>query len=418
MDTIHLSSLFIALLILVLISAFFSGAEIGMMSVNRYRLKHSAKKNKRAKRVLELLSAPDRLLGIILIGNTLANIIASSIATIIGQRLYGATGMAIATGLLTFIVLIFAEMTPKTLAALYPEKVAFSVSLLLKILSKIFAPLISFTNIISNGVLRLFGVKINYQSLDNKLTGDELRTVVSESGSFNSHKHKSMLLSLFDLEKVTVDDIMVPRGEIVGIDISEPWDDLLEKLQTAQHTRLAVFDGEIEKLKGLVHLRGILNLMAEQKLSLENMLELIEEPYFILEGTGLFEQLTRFQTEKKRSCFVVDEYGDIQGLVTLEDILEEVVGEFTTDMASMSKSVIQESSGVYLLDGSATIREINKILTWQLAVDGPKTINGFITDLLGFIPPAASCLKLNGYPCEILQVKDNAIKTLRLDLRK
>lgn len=414
MHTIHLTSLFIALFVLILISAFFSGSEIGMMSVNRYRLKHLAKKNKQAKRTQDLLASPDRLLGIILIGNTLANIIASSIATIIGQRLYGTTGMAIATGLLTFVILIFAEMTPKTLAAIYPEKIALSVSFLLKILSKLFAPLISFTNIISNGVLKLFGIKVNYQDVDHKLSGEELRTVVNESGSFNSNKHKSMFLSLLDLEKVAVEIIMVPRGEIVGIDISEPWDDLLEKLQTAQHTRLAVFDGEIERLKGLIHIRSILNLMAEEKLSLENMLELIEEPYFILEGTGLYEQLIRFQNEKKRSCFVIDEYGDLQGLVTLEDILEEIVGEFTTDVASMSKNIIKESDSIYLIDGGATIRELNKVLGWQLTLDGPKTINGFITELLGFIPPPQSCLKLNGFVCEILQVKDNAIKTLRL----
>ena len=388
-----------------------------MMSVNRYRVRHLAKKNnKKAKRVAELLKSPDKLLGIILIGNTVANIIASALATLIGQRLYGNPGMAIATGILTFVILIFAEMTPKTLAALYPEKVAFNVSFLLNLLSKVLYPVISITNAISNGLLNIFGIKVS-QHEGEKLTGDELRTVVSESGHFSSTKHKSMMLSLLDLEKVTVEDIMVPRGDIVGIDLREPWEEILEKLETAQHTRLPVFEHDIEYVKGLIHIRSILNLMAEEKLSMENMLQMVEQPYFIVEGTGLYQQLIQFQKEKKRTGLVIDEYGDIQGLVTLEDILEEIVGEFTTDMASTSTNITQEDSENFLIDATISIRELNKVLGWDLSLAGPKTLNGLITEKLGFIPPANCCIKLNGYGCEILQVNENMVKTVRLSLQ-
>lgn len=415
MHNISLTTLFIVLLVLVLVSGFFSGSEIGMMSINRYRLKHLAKQNKKAKRVLELLAFPDRLLGIILIGNTLANIIASAVATVIGQRLYGDTGMAIATGVLTFVILIFAEMTPKTLAAIYPEKIALAVALPLAILSKLLSPIISLTNSFSNGLLKLFGFPVSYQEKEG-LSGEELRTVVSESSSFYSAKQKSMFLGLLDLDKVTVDDIMIPRGDIVGLDISQPWDELLEQLETAQHTRLPVFEGQIEHVKGVIHIRSILKLMAEEKLESENIMAVVEQPYFILEGTGLYQQLIQFQRQKKRSGFVVDEYGELQGLVTLEDILEEVVGEFTTDMAAISKDVTKADESTLLIDASITIRELNKYLDWQLPLDGPKTLNGLITEQLGFIPPSKCCIKLNGYPCEILQVKDNMIKTVKVQL--
>ncbi len=384
-----------------------------MMSINKYRLKHLAKKNKKAKRVQTLLKRPDRLLGVILIGNTLANIMASSLATIIGQRLYGLPGMAIATGVLTFIILIFSEMTPKTLAAVYPEKVAMPTSFILQALSTLLSPIISFTSYLSNALLRLIGINVNHNQKEI-LSGEELKTVVSESGVFTSIKQKNVLLSLLDLEKVTVNDIMVPRSEVIGIDVSEPWAELLEQLETAQHTRLPVFDGELENLKGHIHLRNILNLMANQTLNIERLLAHVEAPYFIIENTGLYQQLTKFQNDKKRSGFIIDEYGDIQGLITLEDILEEIVGEFTTDMASLSKNITKENSHYYRIDGSATVRELNKDLAWSLTLEGPKTLNGLITEHLGFIPPPECCLKINGYPCEILQVKDNAVKTVRI----
>lgn len=404
----------IVLLVLVLISAFFSGSEIGMMSFNKYRLNHLVKKNhKNAKRIKRLLDKPDRLLGVILIGNTLANIIASAVATVIGQRMYGDTGMAVATGILTFVILIFSEMMPKTLAALYPEKIAFRVALILQVLLKLLSPVIALTNFFSNGILRLFGVQVMAQARE-KLSRDELKSVLNEAGSFISSKHKSMFLSLIDIENVTVNDIMVPRGEIVGIDLADPWEDILEQLETAQHTRLVVYTASLEHIEGMVHIRSILNLMAEDKLTKDNLYGVIEKPYFILQDTDLYKQLILFQQEKKRSGLVVDEYGDIQGLVTLEDILEEIVGEFTTDMASVSKNVIEEDEGVYFIDASITIRELNRTLGWELPMTGPKTLNGVITEILGSIPPPGCCLKLNGCACEILQVKDNMIKTVRI----
>lgn len=413
MDDIDLSSLFLALFFLILVSAFFSCSEIGMMSINRYRLKHMAQKNKKAKRVQSLLKAPDKLLGVILIGNTLANIIASSIATIIGQRLYGAPGMAIATGALTFVILIFAEMTPKTLAAINPERIALPTSLPLKWLLSLFSPLISLTSYLTNALLRCFGIKVE-KAKKEIISAEELKTVVREAGVFSSHEQKYMLISLLELETVTVNDIMIPRTDVVGIDISDPWDEILEQLETAQHTRLPVFDGELEHLKGHIHLRSVLNLMANEALTLESLLENIEPPYFIIEDTPLFQQLTKFQKDKKRSGFIIDEYGDILGLTTLEDILEEIVGEFTTDISSMSKNIIEEEEGFYLIDGSATIRELNKDFRWLLPLDGPKTLNGLITEMLGFIPPPDCSLKINNTPCEILQVKDNMVKTVRL----
>lgn len=416
MHNISIYSLLIVLIVLVLVSAFFSGSEIGMMSVNRYRLKHLVKsKNKRAKRVQVLLEKPDRLLGIILIGNTLANIIASAVATVVGQRLYGDSGVAAATAILTFIILIFSEMMPKTLAAIYPEKVAFAVSLLLTLLSRILSPFISFTNFISNGLLKVFGIHIRSQGHE-VLSGEELRTVVNESGSFSSAQQKAMFLGLLDLDKVTVDDIMVPRGEVIGLDLTLPWEELLERLETAQHTRLPVFDGELEHVKGVIHIRSILNLLVDEKFSKEHLLELLEKPYFVLEGIGLYQQLIQFQREKRRIAFVVDEYGDIQGLVTLEDILEEIVGEFTTDIASLSREITWVDASTVLIDAGISIRELNKALQWSLPIDGPKTLNGWITEMLAFIPPSNFCIKLNGLPCEILQVKDNVVKTVKVKL--
>lgn len=388
-----------------------------MMSLNRYRLRHLVKKkNKRAERVDRLLSKPDKLLGVILIGNTVANIIASAIATILGQRLYGDTGMAVATVILTLFILIFAEMAPKTIAALYPQKVAFFVSLFLKGLLYVFSPIVWFLTVIANSVVRLFGIDPSSHKKEH-LTHDELRTVVHESGSLVSSKHKSMLVSILDLENVTVEDIMVPRTEIVGIDLSDEWDAILERLETAQHTRLPLFEGDVEHVIGMIHIRSILNLLVDEKLDKAHLKALAEKPYFILEGTGLYQQLLHFQREKKRSCFVVDEYGDLQGLVTLEDILEEIVGEFTTDMASMIKEVSKEKEGVYLVDAGANIRELNRAMNWTLPLAGhSKTLNGLITETLGFIPPANSSLKLGGYAVEILQVKDNMVKTVRVSL--
>lgn len=417
MQHVPQSALIIILIFLVFISAFFSCSEIGMMSLNRYRLRHLAKKkHRKAMRVEALLTKPDRLLGVILIGNTIANIIASAIATILGQRLYGDPGVAIATALLTLVILVVSEMAPKTIAALYPQKVAFFVSLILKGLLTLFSPVVWVLNKMANALVRLFGVDPSNTDRVH-LTQEELRTVVHESGNLVSSKHKSMLTSILDLKNITVDDIMVPRTEIVGIDLLDEWDAILERLETAQHTRLPLFEGGVEHVIGMIHIRSILNLLVEKKLDKKHLRELAETPYFVLEGTGLYEQLLHFQREKKRSCFIVDEYGDLQGLVTLEDILEEIVGEFTTDMAAMIKEVREEKGGSFVVDAGANIRELNRVMQWTLPTEGPsKTLNGLITETLGVIPPPNSSLKLADYVIEILQVKDNMVKTVRISL--
>lgn len=367
-------------------------------------------------RVERLLTKPDRLLGVVLIGNTIANIIASAIATLLGQRLNGDTGVAIATIVLTIAILVVSEMAPKTIAALYPQKVAFSVSLILSGLLSIFSPLVWVLNKLANALVRLMG--INPAKADKvHLTQEELRTVVDESGNLVSSKHKSMLTSILDLKNISVNDIMVPRTEIVGIDLQDEWQAILERLETAQHTRLPLFEGGVEHVVGMIHIRSILNLLVEDKLDKQHLRALAETPYFVLEETGLYEQLLHFQREKKRSCFIVDEYGDLQGLVTLEDILEEIVGEFTTDMAAMIKEVHEEKEGIYLVDAGANIRELNRVMNWTLPTEGPiKTLNGLITETLGVIPPANSSLKLGDYVIEILQVKDNMVKTVRVIL--
>ncbi|GGI83740.1 HlyC/CorC family transporter [Legionella impletisoli] len=409
-----LLTLSIVLLALIFISGFFSGSEIGMMSLNRYRLRHLVKQNhKSAIRVNQLLSRPDRLLSVILIGNTLANIVASMIATLIGQRLYGDAGVAIAAIFLTLIILVISEMTPKTLAALYPQQVAFACSFPLMILQKIFSPLVRLTSWIANGILRLCGISID-RAQKEALSGEELRSVVHEAGGLMPTEHKSMLISLLDLEQARVEDIMVPKSDIVGIDLEQPWHELLHQLETAQHTRLPLYRDTIDNLVGLVHLRNVLNLMLEEQLDMENLLNIAESPYFIPEATPLNVQILNFRKMKRRSCFVVDEYGDLQGLVTMEDILEEVVGEFTTDIAALSKDIIPQEDGSVIVDASLTVRNLNRLQSWNFPSLGPRTLSGAIIEYLGYIPPADCCLRIEQYQIEILKVGENTIKSVRM----
>ncbi|MCA0402629.1 MAG: HlyC/CorC family transporter [Proteobacteria bacterium] len=410
---LSLTSLLVILVCLILLSAFFAGSEIGMMSLNPYRLRHLVKKNnKTAIRVSELLAHPEKLLSVVLIGNTLANIVASMVATLIGQRLYGDLGVAIATLILTLVILVISEMAPKTLAALQPEKVAFAASLPLKIMQKIMAPLVMTISGITKLILRLFGIPLS--KAEEALSNEELRSVVHETGSLLPVEHKSMLISLLDLERATVEDIMVPKADIIGIDLEEPWHILVEQLETAQHTRLPLYKGTIDNLVGLVHVRSLLNLALEERFNLDSLLKIAEPPYFIPEATPLNIQILNFQKMKKRICFVVDEYGDLQGLVTLEDILEEVVGEFTTDITDLSKDVIHQDDGSVIVDASITLRNLQRILNWQLPMIGPRTLSGLIIEYLGYIPPAECCLKIDNYQIEILKVSDNTIKTIRM----
>jgi Mg2+/Co2+ transporter CorB len=410
-----LSTLLIILIFLIFLSAFFAGSEIGMMSINRYKLRYLVKKkNKQAIRVNQMLSRPDRLLSVVLIGNTLANILASMIATLIGQHFYGDAGVLVATGILTLVVLVFSEMTPKTFAAIHPQQVAFASSLPLKLLLFVFAPLVHIISYISNGILRLFGISIN-KIQKEALTGEELRSVVHEAGVLMPIEHQSMLLSLLDLEQAMVEDIMIPKSEVVGIDLDKPWLQVLEQLETAQHTRLPLYRGSIDNLVGMLHVRDILNLSLEEELDLDSLLACADAPYYIPEATNLNVQIVNFRKMKRRSCFVVDEYGSILGLVTMEDILEEIVGEFTTDIAALSRDITPQEDGSVIIDASLTLRHLNRAMNWHLPLIGPRTLSGLIVEYLGYIPPAKSCLMIDNYQIEVLKVSDNTVKGVRMN---
>ncbi|MBE0509631.1 MAG: HlyC/CorC family transporter [Chromatiales bacterium] len=407
-----------SLFVLILLSAFFSGSETGLISLNRYRLRHMSRDgHPGAVRASELLKRPDRLIGVILLGNNFVNILASAIATIIALRLIGEEGIMIATLLLTLVILIFAEITPKTLAALHPERVAFPATLIIRPLLKTLYPLIWLINTIPSGLLRLLGV--SQRALEgHHLSSDELRTVVNEAGSLIPQRHQEMLLSILDLEQVTVEDIMVPRNEITGIDLDDDWETILKQISTSQHTRLPVYRGDIDNVLGFIHLRNVLALGANRSPQREELEKVIREAYFIPEGTPLHTQLLNFQAQRRRIGLVVDEYGDIRGLVTLDDILEEIVGEFTTDpAAATSKDIHPQEDGSFLVDGGTNIRELNRIMQWDLPTNGPKTLNGMITEYLETIPEPGTSLLLQGYPIEIMQTANNSIKTVRIDPR-
>ncbi len=412
----HLSITILLLLVLFLVvfGAFFSAAEIGMMSLNRYRLRHLVKQNnKQAVRVNQLLAHPERLLSVVLIGNTLASIVSSMAATLIGQHLYGELGVAVATAILTIVILVFSEMTPKTLAALHPQQVAFACSWLLKFLQVLFAPLVYLISGMGNAILRLCGVSLDKVQRE-MLTGEELRSVVHEAGGLMPVEHKSMLISLLDLEQACVEDIMVPTADIVGIDLDQPWNQLLEQLETTQHTRLPLYRTSIDNLVGMIHLRDVLGLVLDRQLDMQSLLNIAHQPYFIPEATPLNVQILNFQKMKRRSGFVVNEYGDLQGLVTMEDILEEIVGEFTTDIAALGKDITPQDDGSVIVDASIKLRHLNRLLNWHLPLLGPRTLSGLIIEYLGYIPPAECCLEIDQYRIEVLKVSENIIKSVRI----
>jgi len=416
LEDIATSSLFIILGVLILLSAYFSSSETGMMSINRYRLKHLENEgHKGALRVQKLLQRPDRLIGLILIGNNLVNIAAASIATIVCLRLFGDVwGLAIANFGLTFVILIFAEVTPKTLAALYPEKISFPSSVILLPLMVILYPFVYLINGICNGILAIFRIKpVNDDG--KSLNREELRTVVHEAGAMIPKKHQEMLVGILDLEKVTAEDIMVPRSDIVAIDINDEWKDIQKQLVNAQHTRVLLYRDSIDDAVGFVHLRDALRLLAKDQFSKATLLRAVREIYFTPESTPLHTLMYKFQAAKERIGLVVDEYGDIQGLVTLEDILEEIIGDFTTSfLPDHSKEANVQQDGSVLIDGSANIRELNKELDWKFPTEGPKTINGLILEYLEDIPEANISLRLAGYPIEVLEMRDNMVKTVRV----
>ena len=410
MNEASLTALFSLLVGLIVLSAFFSSSETGMMSLNRYRLKHLAKTgHKGARRANNLLKRTDQLIGVILIGNNFVNILASSIATVIAIRIWGDAGIAIATLLLTVVILIFAEVTPKTLAALFPEKIAFPASHILGPLLKILYPVVWLVNLFTGMILKLIGASAKDIATDH-LSREELRTLVNEAGALIPSKHKDMLVSILDLEKVTVNDIMVPRNEVVGVDLEDDMDAILRQMRSSQHTRLPVFKGDINNIQGMLHLRNTSKLLMQDDINKAMIMQLCREPYFIPESTPLNTQLINFQKAKRRIGIVVDEYGDVLGIATLEDILEEIVGEFTTDYAATSPDVIPQDDGTYIIDGAAAVRTINKTLGWKLPTDGPKTLNGLIMETLENIPETNVCLKIKGHRVEVLQIKDNVVK--------
>lgn len=417
MSEAPVGTLVLVLVILLILIAFFAGTEVALLTINRYRLRHRANQGDRAARLTEkLLEQPDRWLGVNLLWITLTTMFAPTVAAIIALR-YGGdaliTGTAIALGLFT---LVFCELAPKIYAAVRPERIALPASYIYWALIWISMPVVWIANKLANGFLRLLGVSKETVAT-HSLGVEELRMVVAEAGIRVPRRHQQMLLSILDLEKVTVDDIMVPRNEVVGIDINDDWEEVLSQLRQTQHTRMPVFDGELDNIIGILHMKGIARALARGKLTRDALIELARsrEAYFVPEGTPLNTQLLNFQRQKRRIALIVDEYGDIQGLVTLEDILEEIVGDFTTDPANMMhKDVHAEADGSYVVDASATIRALNRAMHWQLPTDGPKTLNGLIVEHLETIPEPGVSLKIGDLSVEVLQTGDNAVKTVRV----
>ena len=412
-----MGTLFIVLFVLFLFSAFFSGSETALMALNRYRLRHLANDGHRgAKQAQKLLKNPDRLIGLILLGNNVVNILIAQLSAYIGYRLHGEVGIAIATFILIFAILIFAELTPKTLAALHSEKIALPAARVYKPLLDILYPFVWVTNFFSNSLLRLFGVDVK-ESVLTTLSHEELRTAVNDEGTTISTEHQKMLLGVLDLEHVTAEDIMIPKNEIVGIDLEDDWDDIVTQLKNISYTRVPVYRNNIDNVVGFLHLRKFILKIVDKDLEREDLEKVIREPYFIPEGTNLKKLLFEFQGNKRRLSLVVDEFGDIQGMVTLEDLLEEIVGEFTNDPATYDVEIHPQKDGTYVVDGGTHVRDINKALAWQLHVDGPKTINGLILEHFQSIPEPGTSVLIDGYPIEVVQIQNNAVRTVRMSPR-
>jgi len=418
LDDTPLSVLLAALFLLIVLSAFFSGSETGLMTINRYRLRHMAdKKHPGAMRAQHLLQRQDRLIGLILLGNNVVNVFASILMTLIALRFYNDAGFIFAAGIvLTVIILLFAEVTPKTLAALHPERIAFPAAYIYTPLLRLLYPVVWVMNVIANGLLRLLGVSPEDSSA-HALTQEELRTVVIEAGAMIPERHQSMLLNLIDLEKVTVEDIMVPRNEVTGIDIDDHWDTITRTLTDSQYTRMPLYRESIDHVIGILHMRDVLPHLYRGELDHDSLQGIARAAYFIPENTSLNRQLLNFQRQRRRIGFAVDEYGDILGLVTLEDILEEIVGEFTSDPSERFSDIQPQVDGTWLVDGSVNIRNLNSALGMSLSTDGPKTLNGYITETLEMIPAINTSLLLDDHPVDILQVKYNLVKTARIHPR-
>jgi Mg2+/Co2+ transporter CorB len=417
-DDIPLAGLFGLLVVLLLLSAFFSGSETALMSLNRYRLRHQARAGHRGARMAEnLLQRPDRLIGLILLGNNLANFSAASLVAIIALKMGGEPAVAVATLALTLIVLIFSETAPKTLGALRPEAIGYPAAYVYYTLLKIAYPFVWLINAASNSALWLIGIRQTDRE-GHSLSREELRTVVYEAGARISRRYRRMLLNILDLEKVTVDDVMVPHNEIVGIDLDDSIDEIFTVIRQSEHTRLPVYRDTIDDVIGILHLRRLANLTVDSSFEKAALQAMLDEPYFVPEGTPLSTQLVQFQKARQRFALVVDEYGDIQGMVTLEDILEEIVGEFTSVPSGQDEDIVKESDSSFVVQGTANIREMNKVMNWTLPTDGPKTLNGLILEYLETIPESGTGLKIDGYPIEILETNGNRVRKARIYSRR
>jgi magnesium and cobalt exporter, CNNM family len=416
-NDIHLTGLFFILLVLLLLSAFFSGSETALLTLNRYRLRFKAEQGHRGARLARaLLERPDRLIGLILLGNNFVNIMASSVATVIALRIGGEASIGVAAGLLTLVVLIFSEVTPKTLATLHPERLAFPAAYVYGPLLKLLYPVVWVVNLLANGLLRVIGVAPEAGS-GTTLSREELRTVVSEAGAMIPERSRSMLLAILDLERATVEDIMIPRNEVEGIDIQDDEDEIIQSIRNAGYTRLPLFDGGIDNVIGVFHSRSALHALLDGGLSKHHLRAIAQPPYFVPEGTPLYQQLINFQRGKQRIGLVVDEYGDFLGLITLVDLLEEIVGEFATDPSDSISEIHRAEDGSLLIDCGIGVRGLNRALRWDLPTRGPKTLNGLILDYMETIPEPGTSLKLHGHAMEIIQTTENSVKTVRIHPR-
>ena len=417
MNGIPLSALFGALIVLLLLSAFFSIAETSMMALNRYRLKHLVKQGHRGARLAHaLLARTDQLLGVILLGNNLVNAAAATLVGLITINLFGEDKIALGMGTLavTFLILVFAEITPKVIGAAHAERIAFAVSYVLTPLLKLLYPVVWFVNLFVSALLTLLRFKPPAGGEPQRLPAEELRSLVLEAGHYIPKKHRSILVNLFDLERVTVEDVMTPRAQIEAVDLEAPLELIAGQLATSYHTRLLVYRNELGNIAGILHLRKVLALMREGDLDRDKLAELLTEPYFIPAGTPLFAQMQYFQENRQRLALVVDEYGELQGLMTLEDIIEEIIGEFTTNSPAVASIRAWDKNDSALVEGTSPLRELNRKLGLALPLDGPKTLNGLIIEHFQDIPEAGVSLKIAGVPMEIVQTQDRVVRTVRL----
>ncbi len=417
MDNLSIFGQIAVLVFLLLLSAFFSSAETCLMALNRYRLRHLVNDGHRGARLAQLLlDKTDLLLGAILLGNTFAAVSIATISDDMSQHILGdgTTGLWLGTIAVTLVILIFGEITPKVIAAAHAERLALTYSYVLYPLTRLIYPFLWFTNLFVQGLLKLLRIKVNFKEATQAISTDELRTIVSEAGHYIPQKNRAILLNLLDLETATVDDVMTAHTQIEAVNIDSPLDELLQQINNSHHTRILVRQGSQEDIIGILHIRKIINQMRNGELTLEGILETIIEPYFIPSGTPLYAQIQQFQEKHQRLALVVDEYGELKGLVTLEDILEEIIGEFTTQSPTRASIMHVEEDGSWILDGSISLRELNKKLQLDLPLDGPRTLNGLILERFEDIPEPGTSIKIDNCALEILQTQDKIVKSVRI----